>query len=126
MIRKLLGVVVLLALPALLTAQTPVTPKAVPAKPALTHGIATQVQGDVVITKETDGQNNQEGRDKANGQDNDQVNDQVGDQQEGVDQANGQDNDQVNDQVGDQQEGVDQGSEAAPPAQNSQIGRHKP
>lgn len=118
MLRTLLGVLVLLALPALLNAQAPVTSNAGPARTGMTHGIATQVQGDVVVTEEPNGPNNQEGLDEKDGQNND------GEfEQEGVDE-HGDLNNEVGDQAGQDDGAQDEGS--TPASAQSRIGRHKP
>jgi hypothetical protein len=130
MLRKLLGVVAALALPAVLVGQTPPTPNAaaVMAKP---HGIATQVQGEVVGGIDAlDGLNNQEGVDEADGENNDGEFEDGDFGQDGVNEPDGLNND-VN--VGDQvdQAGDDENVDdmPAPPSgtgQIGQIGRHKP
>ncbi|HEY6059068.1 MAG TPA: hypothetical protein VIV10_00655, partial [Gemmatimonadales bacterium] len=73
-----------MALPSLLAGQVPRTPTSATAKPRLPlmHGIATRVQGEVVMVEGLTGPNNQEGVDEADGQIN----------QEGVDEADGQNN----------------------------------
>ncbi|MDQ2942186.1 MAG: hypothetical protein M3R21_00770 [Candidatus Dormibacteraeota bacterium] len=127
MLRTLLGVVVLLALPALLNAQAPRTSNAAPGRPGLTHGIATQVQGEVVMTDEMSGPNHQEGLDEANGENN----------QEGVEEADGPNdlegvdepggpNDELGNQAGQDEGGQDEGSTPAPATGNSRVGRHQP
>ncbi len=133
MLRKILGVVVLLALPALLAAQRPSTPAAA-AQPAVTHGIAMHVQGEVASpVEEMDGQNNQEGVHEVDGQNNDGQNDdgQVDNDdgqvdQEGVDEP---DNDvDAGEQVDQAGENEDDDPPAPPSgaSQLSRIGRHKP
>jgi len=127
MLRKLLGVVVALALPSLLAGQAPRTPNPATAKPtlALTHGIATQVQGSVLMAEELDGPNHQNGVAEANGENND------GDfDQEGVDEPDGLNNDgDVGEQVDQAGENQHEDATPAPPpgaGQLRQIGRHKP
>lgn len=131
MFRKLLAVVVLLALPALLAAQAPASPAPTSVKPAVPHGIAMAVQGEVVnMADEVEGLNNQEGVDEANGENNDGD---VNENQEGVDEPDGLNNDvDAGDQV--DQSGENEGDNTegtpAPPAGAGQtgrfIGRHRP
>jgi hypothetical protein len=130
MLRKILGVVALLALPALLVAQRPSTPPAA-AKAAVTHGIAMQVQGQVASpVEQIGGQNNQEGVEEADGQNNDAQNDDGQLDQDGVDEPDGLNNDgDVGEQVDQAGENDDNNAPPAPPAgtgQLSRIGRHKP
>jgi hypothetical protein len=130
MLRKILGVVALLALPALLVAQWPSTPPAA-AKAAVTHGIAMQVLGEVASpVEEMDGQNNQAGVDEADDQNNDAQNDDGQFDQDGVDEPDGLNNDgDVGEQAGQAGENEDDDSPPAPPSgasQLSRIGRHKP
>ena len=115
MLRTLLGLFILMALPTLLVAQAPATRQSESDKPAIGHGVAMDVQGEVVA-EELDGQNNHEGLNETNGDNN----------QEGVDEVDGP-NDGPDDQVGDQV-GEDQGSASTPetPEQNAQLDRHKP
>ena len=111
MLRKMLEVVALLALPALLVAQAPSTPAAA-VTPAVTHGIATQIQGEVVMADALPGLNNQEGVDAPDG-----LNDDA-DAGDDIDEA-GEDED----------EAEDEDTPPAPPAGTgplSRIGRHKP
>ena len=132
MLRKLLGVVAALALPSVLVGQAPPPPNpaAGVAKP---HGVAMQIQGEVVgAPSEIDVANSQEGPDKANGENNDGDVENGELDQEGVDEPDGLNNDvEVGDQVdqGGEQEDVNQDDTPAPPpgtAQVRQIGRHKP
>ncbi len=128
MLRKLLGVVVSLGLPALLAGQAPGTPKS---NPALTHARATQFLGEVVMPKdvrveEPAGQNNDVDEGKNNDVDEHQGNDVDDGQvdQEGVDEPGGQNNEEgVKDADGPNNDNNDQGT---PPAATSRIGRHKP
>lgn len=128
MLRKLLVVVVLLALPVLLAAQAKIP--TVAATPAAPHGIATQVQGEVASpVEEVDGQNNQQGADEANGQNHDgQEGDQV--EHEGVDEPGGLNNevDEPGEHASQSGHEDDQGTPPPPPAtgQSNQVGRHKP
>ncbi|HXM39029.1 MAG TPA: hypothetical protein VN908_10285 [Gemmatimonadales bacterium] len=131
MLRKVLGVAAALMLPGLLAAQAPASPAPAAVKPAAPHGIAIQVQGEVVNAAEAvEGLNNQEGVDEANGENNDGEFDA---EHEGVDEPDGLNND-VNvgeqvDQAGEKDEGGDTEATPAPPAsagQIGQIGRHKP
>jgi len=129
MLRKILGVVALLPLPALLVAQRPSTPAAATA--AVTHGIAMQVQGEVASpVEEMDGQNNAESVDEADGQNNDGHNDDGQFDQDGVDEPDGLNNDvHEGEQVEQAGEDQDDNAPPAPPAatgQLSRIGRHKP
>jgi hypothetical protein len=125
MLRTLLGVIVLLALPALLNAQAPSRSNA-PGRSGMSHGIATQVQGDAVTTDEPNGPNNQEGLDEKDGKNDD------GDvEQGGVDDhgdVNVDEHEDVNNDVGDQagkdEGGQDEGSTPAPA--QSRFGHHKP
>lgn len=132
MLRKLLGVVVALALPSLLAGQASRTSSPATAKPmlALTHGIATQVQGEVVMAEELDGPNNQEGVDEADGQNNDGQNDDGEFNQEGENEPDGLNNDvDVGEQVDQAGENQDEDTPPAPPAGTGplgRIGRHKP
>ena len=134
MLRKLLAVVVLSALPALLAAQRPAAPAtpAAAAKPAVPHGVAMQVQGEVASpVQEVEGQNNQEGVNEAEDQNNDGQNDEGDIEQEGVDEPDGMNNDvDAGEQVDQAGEDQDEAAEmpAPPPgtAQVRQIGRHKP
>ena len=137
MLRKLLGAVAALALPALLAGQTPGTPRP---KAALTRGIATQVQGEVVrpeaaAVKETNGPNNDVQDGEKDGQNNDvQDGEQDGpnnDVQDG--EQDGPNNDvqdgEPNGQNGDS--GVKDGNGpnddgATASAQASKVGRHRP
>ena len=130
MLRKILGVVVPLALPALLTAQSPSTPSAA-AKPTVMRGIAMQVQGEVASpVEELDGQNNQEGVDEPDAQSHDGHNDDGEFEQEDVDGPDGLDNDvDAGDQVDQAGENEDDDTPPAPPSGTgplSRIGRHKP
>ncbi|HEV7367117.1 MAG TPA: hypothetical protein VGN76_14830 [Gemmatimonadales bacterium] len=118
MLRTLLGVIVLLALPALLNAQAPGKSNGGQSGPAFSHGIATQVQGDVAVPDEPNGPNHQDGLDEGDGQNND------GDmEQEGIDEHDGVNN-EVEDQAGHDDGGQDEGS--TPATAQSRIGRHKP
>ncbi len=128
MLRKLLGVVVSLGLPALLAGQAPGTPKS---NPALTHARATQFLGEVVMPKdvrveEPAGQNNNVDEGKNNDVDDGQGNDVDDGQvdQEGVDEPDGPNNEEgVKDADGPNNNNDDEGT---PPAATSRIGRHKP
>jgi hypothetical protein len=128
MLRKLLGVVVSLGLPAVLAGQAPGTPKS---NPALTHARATQFLGEVVMPKdvrveEPAGQNNEADDGQKNDVDDGQANDVDDGQvdQEGVDEPGGQNNEEgVKDADGPNNNNDDQGT---PPAATSRIGRHKP
>jgi len=132
MLRKLLAVVAALALPAVLAGQTPppANPAAGVARP---HGVAMQVQGEVVgPADEVGGLNNQEGVNEADGDNNDGDVENGDLEQEGVDEPDGLNNDgDVEDQV--DQSGDDQNDSAddtpAPPSgtgQIGQVGRHRP
>jgi hypothetical protein len=132
MLRKLLGVVAALALPSVLVGQapSPPNPAAGLAKP---HGIAMQIQGEVVgAPSGIDVANNQEGPDEANGENNDGDVENGELDQEGVDEPDGLNNDvDVDNQVdqGGEQDEVDQDDAPAPPPGTAQvrlIGRHKP
>ena len=132
MLRKLLGMVIALALPAVLAGQAPATPAPSKPMPAVSHGVATQVQGAVVGevagVEEIEGANNQEGLDEKDGDNND-VDDHDVDN-EGVGESDGANNDvdvgEHVDQNGDEQGETD--APAPPPAagQSLRIGRHKP
>jgi hypothetical protein len=117
MLRTLLGVIVLLALPALLNAQAPSRSNA-PGRSGMSHGIATQVQGDAVITDEPNGPNNQEGLDEKDGKNDD------GDVEQGGVEEHGDLNNEVEDQAGHDDGGQDEGSTPAP-AQSGLVS-HKP
>jgi hypothetical protein len=142
MFRKLLGVVAALALPAVLAGQTPppANPAAGVARP---HGVAMQVQGEVVGPAENvAGQNQQDGVNEADGDNNDgefengDNNDgefENGDIEEaGLDEPDGLDNDvDVEDQVdqaGEDENGIEDDTPAPPSGtgQIGQIGRHRP
>jgi hypothetical protein len=132
MLRKLLAAIVLLALPALLAAQAPSTPPAAAARPAVAHGIAMHVQGEVASPVEgVEGLNNQEGVDEADGQNHDAQDEDGEFDQEGVNEPDGLNNDldvgEHVDQAG-ENESDDEGAPAAPPStgQIGQLGRHKP
>ncbi len=127
MLRTLLGVVVLLALPALLNAQAPGNSNEGQGRSGQTHGIATQFQGEAVVTGDMNGPNHQEGLNESNGENNqDGVEEADGpDNQEGVDAQDGP-NDQVGDQGGQDEGGQDEGSTPSPAVGNSRIGRHRP
>jgi hypothetical protein len=118
MLRTLLGVIVMLAVPALLNAQAPSRSNAGSARTGMSHGIATQVQGDVVVTDEPNGPNSQEGLDEGDSQNND------GDIEQGGADEHGDLNNEVGDQAGQDTGGQDEGSTPAPA--QSRIGRHKP
>jgi hypothetical protein len=115
MLRTLLGVIVLLALPALLNAQAPSKSNA---GPGMSHGIATQVQGDVAVPDEANGPNAQEGLNEGDNQNND------GDIEQGGVDAHEDLNNEVGDQAGQDAGGQDEGSTPAPA--QSRIGSHKP
>jgi hypothetical protein len=120
MLRTLLGVIVMLALPALLHAQAPSRSNAGPDRTGMSHGIATQVQGDVVATDEPSGPNNQEGLGEKDGQNND------GDVEQGGVDEQGDVNNEVGDQAGQDDGTQDEGSTPTPAPAQSRIGRHKP
>jgi hypothetical protein len=129
MLRKLLGVVVSLGLPALLAGQAPGTPKS---NPALTHARATQFLGEVVMPKdvrveEPARQNNDVDEGKNNDVDEQQGNDVDDGQvdQEGVDEPNDP-NQHEHEGVKDSDGPNHDDGEGAPPATTSRIGRHKP
>ena len=133
MLRKLLGLVAALGLPAVLVGQAPA-----PANPAAglarPHGVAMQVQGEVVApVDQPAGVETQEGVDEANGDNNDGDVENGDLEQEGVDEPDGLNNEvEVGDQVdqsGDNQTETEGGDTPAPPAgtaQIGQIGRHRP
>jgi hypothetical protein len=135
MFRNLLGVVAALALPSVLVGQAP-TPPNPAAGLAKSHGVAMQIQGEVVgapsAASGVDVANNQEGPDEANGENNDGDVENGELNQEGVDEPDGLNNDvEVGDQVdqGGEQEDVTQDGTPAPPpgtAQVRMIGRHRP
>ena len=125
MLRKLLGAVVSLALPALLAGQTPGTPRP---KAALTRGIATQVQGEVVRpeagpVKEANGPNN----DVQDGEQDGPNNDVQDGEQDGPnnDVQDGEPDGQNNDSGVKDGDGPNDGGATAS-AQASKVGRHKP
>jgi hypothetical protein len=145
MLQKLLGVVIALALPSLLAGQAPGTPSPATAKPTLArpHGIATQVQGEVVRVQEPEAPTGQARVDDPEDQDNDGAVDQedvdapddmnndtdVDDRPDQADDAEDADQDQDRDQG----KGKDRDNDNnAPPAsrsgtgQLSRIGRHIP
>ena len=117
MLRTLLGLFILMALPTLLVAQAPATRQSGSDKPAIGHGVAMDVQGEVVAG-ELDGQNNHEGLNESNGDNN----------QEGIDQQDGPNDEVVGDEAGEDQgsaatpEGEDQGSTA----EQTTHGSHQP
>ena len=116
MLRTLLGLVILLALPTLLVAQAPATRQSGSANSAIAHGVAMDVQGEVVEADEIDDHNNQQGVEESDGNNN----------QEGVDEADGPDENGISEVEGpdhDDVAGEDQGSTAE---QNTQFGRHQP
>lgn len=134
MLRNLLAIAVVLALPAVLSAQAPQTGNQGTGRlnQAGAHGTATQVLGEVVVADELDGANNQEGVDEADAQNNDGEfeNGEFG--QEGVDEPDGLNNDlnveQAADQAGDDQDENDD-TPPAPPSMSvplSRVGRHVP
>lgn len=132
MLRNLLGVVAALALPSVLVGQAP-TPPNPAAGLARPHGIATQIQGEVVgAPNGIEVANNQEGPNDANGENNDGDVENGELDQEGVDEPHGLNNDvEVGDQVdqGGEQKDVNQDDTPAPPpgtAQVRMIGRHRP
>jgi hypothetical protein len=117
MLRTVLGLVILLALPTLLAAQEQDNRQSGSSKSTIAHGVAMDVQGEVVAG-ELDGQNNHEGLNESNGDNN----------QEGIDEQDGPNDEVVGDEAGEDQgsaatsEGEDQGSTAE---QNTHS-RHKP
>jgi hypothetical protein len=130
MLRTLLGAVILLALPAVLNAQAPAPRQSGPSHPAVSHGVATQFQGEAVNADEFDGQNNHgDVHESRGGKNHDEVEQSDGDinNQEGVDQSDGPDHedgvgeaerpeqDEPNDDAGEHQ-----GS------QMSRMGSHRP
>ena len=132
MLRKLLGVVAALGLPAVLVGQAapPANPAAGLARP---HGVAMQVQGEVVApVDQPAGLDNQEGVNEADGDNNDGDVENGDLEQEGVNEPDGLDNnvdveEQV-DQAGDDQNDSQDDTPAPPSgtAQIGQIGRHRP
>lgn len=130
MFRRLLGIAVLSALPGLLLGQAPQRSSTIPAKPTLTHGIATSVQGEVALPRamadEVVGQNQQEGVEEQDGQNNNEGVDEPDgpNDQEGLDEPDGPNNEEgVKDADGQD----DQGDQPPAPAPtSSRIGRHKP
>jgi len=135
MFRNLLGVVAALALPSVLVGQAP-TPPNPAAGLAKSHGVAMQIQGEVVgapsAASGVDVANNQEGPDEANGENNDGDVENGELDQEGVDEPDGLNNDvEVDDQVdqGGEQEDVTQDDTPAPPPGTAHvrvIARHRP
>jgi hypothetical protein len=129
MLRKVLGVIAALALPSLLAGQAPGTPGPATAKPTLArpHGIATQVQGEVVRVQEPEAPTSQTRVDDPEDQDNDGAPD-----QDDVDAPDDMDNDADMDDQGDQADDAEDEDNDAPPAsrsstgQLSRIGRHIP
>lgn len=120
MLRTLLGVIVLLALPALLNAQAPGKSNA---GPAFSHGIATQVQGDVAVPDEPNGPNHQDGLDEGDHQNND------GDVEQGGVEEHEDLNNEVEDHAGQDQGGQDEGGPdegSTPATAQSGIGHHNP
>ena len=116
--RTLLGVLVMLAVPALLHAQAPSKSHAGPARMGMSHGIATDVQGEAVEPEDINGADHQEGLNEKDGQNND------GDlEQEGVEEHEDLNND-VEGQAGHDDGGQDEGSTPAPA--QSRTGPHKP
>ena len=117
MLRTILGAVILLALPALLNAQAPAARHSGSDQSAVSHGVATQIQGDVVEADEFDGQNNHEGIKESDGDNNqDGVNEADGpDHEDGVTEVEGPGHDEPADEAGDTQ-----GSQAA------RMGSHRP
>jgi len=114
MLRKLLGVVVAMALPSLLAGQAPAAPAPAMSKVAPAHAMATQVQGEVVEVDEPDGINNQEGVDESDGQNNDVEDGDV--DQEGCRRADGLNNEvDAGDQVEQEGENEDGDTPAPPP-----------
>ncbi len=133
MLRKLFAGVVLLALPALLAAQRPSAPVAA-GRPAVMHGVALHVQGQVVSpVQEVAGLNNEDGVNEAHGQNHDAENEDGEFEQEGVNEPDGLNND-VNvgekvDQSGENKNNEKAGETPAPPSgirQLRQVGRHRP
>lgn len=118
MLRTLLGVIVMLALPALLNAQAPSRSNAGPARMGMSHGIATDVQGEAVGPEDIDGANHQEGLDQKDGQNDD------GDLEQGGVDEQGDVNNEVGDQAGKDDGGQDEGSTPAPA--QSKMGSHRP
>src|SRR3979490_626644 len=134
MFRKLFGVVAALALPSVLFGQAP-TPPNPAAGLARQHGVAMQIQGEVVGAPTAGGvdvANNQEGPNEANGENNDGDGENGELDQEGVNEPDGLNNDvEAGDQVdqGGEQEDVNEDDTPAPPpgtAQIRMIGRHRP
>ena len=134
MLRKLLAAVVALGLPTVLAAQAPHTaaPAATRPKMAVPHGLATQVQGEVVHADEMPGQNEQEGVDDDEGQnhhgdvdqDDDEAPEMNHDAQEGE-----HENEQAEQGEHEHDEHDHDGSTPAPPAATKRInhiGRHRP
>lgn len=132
MLRKLFGVVAALALPSVLIGQAP-TPPNPAAGLAKQHGIAMQIQGEVVgAPSGIDVANSQEGPNEANGEKNDGDVENGELDQEGVNEPDGLNNDvDVDNQVdqGGEQENVTENDAPAPPTGTAQVrllGRHKP
>jgi hypothetical protein len=117
MLRTLLGAVILLALPALLNAQAPAARHSGSDQSAVSHGVATQIQGDVVEAQEFDGQNNHEGIEETDGDNN----------QEGVDEPAGSNHEDGINEVDSQ--GNDETAGEAGTGHDSQaarMGSHRP
>lgn len=115
MLRTLLGLVILLALPTLLAAQGQDNRQSGSSQSTIAHGVAMDVQGEVIEADEIDDQNNQQGVEESDGDNN----------QEGVDEADGPDENGISEVEGpdhDDAAGEDQGST---PEQNAR-GSHKP
>jgi hypothetical protein len=108
----------MLALPALLNAQAPSRSKAGPASTGMSHGIATQIQGDVAGPDEVSGPDTQEGLNEGDDQNND------GDVEQGGVNEHEDLNNEVGDQAGQSDAGQDEGSTPAPA--RSGLVSHKP
>ena len=133
MLRKLLVAVVALGLPTVLAAQAPGTtaPAATRAKMAIPHGLAMQVQGEVVRADEMPGQNEQEGVDDDDSQNHHGDVDQDDNEPAEMDHDahEGEHENEQAEQGEHEHEHDGDGSTPAPPATTkrpSQIGRHRP
>ena len=138
MLRKILGVAIALAVPALLAAQAPHAPISAAPRLAPPHVMATQVQGEVLRVDvpsaanqevaEVEGQNDDGDVENGHADNGDVENGEV--DQEGVDEPDGLNNDvNAGDQVEQEGDHQDEDTPPAPPAGTAQlnrIGRHRP
>jgi hypothetical protein len=110
----------MLAVPALLNAQAPSKSNAGPAHMGMSHGIATQIQGEAIAPEDINGADHQEGLNEKDGQNDD------GDLEQGGVEEHGDLNNEVEDHAGQNDDGQDEGSTPAPAPAQSRIGHHKP